>query len=187
MRASLITLMLSFACSASAQVLLHSETESELKDSVVPPEGVVNLILRDEPSDASYFGECMAEGSRTAREFFTSSLLDLNHDGSPDYFVRPALRPYCGAFYGAHLFRYWLVTSHRKGGRISYRIVFKSGGDEATVLSHSTNGYRDLVLVGHNALESYTSTWHFNGSKYEPGSCTKRVFQQSGPSKLSEC
>ncbi len=93
---------------------------------------------------------------------FSTEAIWLNNDGLMDYFVRPAIEPYCDAFYGAHLFEYWLVVSYRNHGKIGYRVVFKNGGDEARVLGRkSPMDIMHLELVGHTAIDAETSTWHF--------------------------
>jgi len=173
----LLSLIASFSGLASAQVLMASDTESELARNVRLPKGVIDLIIKNEPDDARQLEECMANdgGERIpVADLFSAQAIRLNNDDLPDYFVRPALEPYCQVFYGAHLFRYWFVTTLRHKGKISYRIVFKAGGDEVRVLNHRTKGYRDLELVGHNAVKVATSSWRFNGKKYVVTGCILR-------------
>lgn len=173
----LLSLMASFSGLASAQVLMASNTESALAENVRLPQGVIDLIIKSEPDDAGQLEACMANdgGKRIpVADLFSAQAIRLNDDGLPDYFVRPALAPYCDVFYGAHLFRYWFVTTHRHKGKISYRIVFKAGGDEVRVLNHRTKGYRDLELVGHNAVKVATSSWRFDGKKYVIAGCILR-------------
>jgi hypothetical protein len=173
----LLALLASLSGLASAQVLMASDTESELAQNVRPPQGVIDLIIKNEPDDASRLEECMANdgGEKIPlAELFSARALQLNNDDLPDYFVRPAIKPYCHAFYGAHLFRFWFVTSYRKNGKISYRLVFKAGGDEVRVLNPRTNGYHDLEMVGHNAIKVATSSWRFDGKKYVVTGCILR-------------
>jgi hypothetical protein len=172
-----LALSLAVACPAFSQVMMSSDTESKLSQNVKPPKGVIDLIIANEPDSANQLKECMANNGRgqiLAADLFSVRVIRLNNDDLPDYFVRPAIEPYCGAFYGAHLFRYWFVLSYREKGKIRYRIVFKSGGDEVRVLTHVTNGYHDLELVGHNAIEVATSTWRFDGKKYAASGCFLR-------------
>lgn len=166
MRQLLFLFAVPLVCAASPAVLLSAATESPLEGGVTPPADVVKLILRDEPDDAEQFRACLQQegiDQKSAAKLFVARAIQLNSDGTTDYFVRPALRPYCGAFYGAHLFRYWLVTGHRQHNKITYQIVFKSGGDEARVLTRKTNGYHDLELIGHTAFTANVNTWRFDG------------------------
>ncbi len=169
--------MTSFSGLASAQVLLASDTESELARNVRLPQGVIDLIIKDEPDDARQLEACMVKDGGEhvpVADLFSAQGIQLNDDGLPDYFVRPALTPYCHVFYGAHLFRYWFVTAYRHKGKISYRIVFNAGSDEVRVLNHRTKGYHDLELVAHNAVKVATSSWRFNGKKYVLAGCILR-------------
>lgn len=171
------------AGAAQGQVLLSTDTETELAHRVHLPNEVVQLILRSEPEDAQLFRECLAEqglGSKAAAKLFSAQRIAGTADGLPDYFVRPALRPYCHVFYGAHLFRYWIVSRYRDRGRLKYKIIFHSGGDAVRVLAHSTNGHRDLELEGHNAVASDTSTWRFDGRQYVATGCIRRRFDTDG-------
>ena len=169
-----LILAFDFTCPVFSQVLMSSETESELSNKIKPPQGVIELVIQSEPDDANILKECMlndGQGKISMVEFFSAQAIRLKNDGLQDYFVRPALEPYCSAFYGAHLFRYWFVVSYRKEGKIAYRVIFKSGGDKVRVLEHVTNGYHDLELVGRNAVKAETSTWRFDGKKYVVSGC----------------
>jgi hypothetical protein len=187
----LILLALPLTCTASPQVLLSADTESPLEGGITPPGEVVKLILRNERhDDVALLRECMAEqgfNRKSAAKLFTAKAIHLNSDGVPDYFVRPALTPYCHAFYGAHLFRYWFVTSHRMQGKTSYKIIFKSGGDEARVLASMTNGYHDLELMWHTAIVATVSTWRFNGKAYKDARCIQQVMGDDGWTGNTPC
>jgi len=175
--------LLASSCGAQAQVLFANDTESELPHKVEPPNDVVRLIWQAEREDAVLLNECLAEKGLSRNEstkLFSAERIALNGDASPDYFVRPALDPYCHAFYGAHLFRYWFVSGYRDHGRLKYRIIFKNGGDAVRMLATTSNGHRDLELEGHNAVASYISTWRFNGRQYVPKGCIKRMFDNEG-------
>ncbi|MFC0168650.1 hypothetical protein ACFFKC_11220 [Pseudoduganella danionis] len=171
-----------------AQVLMSSATESELIHATRPPPEVVKLILHGETQDNLLFNECLRssrEHGMSANRFFSSRRIDLNGDELPDYFVRPALQPYCSAFYGAHLFRYWLVVGVRKNAKTDYQIVFAYGGDEVRVLRHRSNGYRDLELFGHTAEWEARSTWHYDGKRYVSTACSIRNIDPENKAKIS--
>ncbi|MBB3122411.1 hypothetical protein [Pseudoduganella violacea] len=156
---------------------------------IEPPAGVVKLILQSEQEDTAQLRECLQDkGLRknAIGKLFIAKAIQLNDDGLSDYFVRPALEPHCSAFYGAHLFRYWFVTTHRKNGKILYKIMLKGGGDGVRVLNTVSKGHRDLELIGHNAVEEYTSTWNFDGKQYQNTRCRKRRFTQDG-GEISAC
>jgi hypothetical protein len=179
MRLFALFLLLPVVCLGAPKILLSADTESELKNKISTPKEIVQLIMQDDQDDAKLFNECLIEKGLekdSASSFFDAVAIDLNDDGLPDFFVRPAIKPYCHVFYGAHLFRYWFVTSHRQNGKIHYKIAFKNGSDQVELLNSRTNNYRDLVSVGHSAVEFYTSTLRFNGREYESVNCKKQTF-----------
>jgi hypothetical protein len=149
------------------KTLLESDTESKIGHAIVPPKDLIAYILASVPDDAENFYQCMVENNLKhgdERRLFAVVKLSLNDDLYPDFFIRPALQPYCQTFYGAHLFRYWFVTSKEVNGINEYNIAFWSGGDGVRVLSSITNGYHDIQVLSHTALELYTSTLKYNGT-----------------------
>lgn len=121
------------------------------------------------------------------RKLFTVVKLSLNNDKYPDYFVRPALAPYCSCFYGAHLFRYWFVTSHEAEGKTRYTMSFRSGGDGVRVLPSVTNNFHDLQLQSHTALELFTTTMKHDGTRYVPHDCFVEKFDNGKAVRKSRC
>lgn len=189
MRSVFLAFSALLALPSPAQVLLSSTTEQELEGKIEPPPGVVKLIIQDERNDAAQLAQCLQEKGlrkRAIGKLFIAKAIQLNDDELTDYFVRPALEPYCFAFYGAHLFRYWFVTAHRKNGKTTYKILLKGGGDGVRILSSATSGYHDLELIGHNAVEEHTATWSFDGKQYRSTHCRKRRFTQDGD-EVSTC
>ncbi len=176
----IVSLAVCFAPAAPAQdsangSLLASYSESHLAPAVQAPRNVIELVLPVEENDARIFGECMKEESlRKGQEqkLFLVSELDLNSDGVPDYFVRPALEPWCLAYYGAHLFRYWFVIGSGTPTSATYRVLIASGGDGVIVHRATTNGWHDIETISHTAVTRYNSVWKWNGDNYAQSSCT---------------
>jgi len=188
----LFILMLMWApCAGAVEPVFWSDTETELKDTVSAPAGLIQFVLRGEDSDDNRsVHECMQEEKLKKGEeaaLFTVSRVSLKDDQSPGYFVRPALKPFCSTFYGAHLFRYWFVTSAMEKGRLVYRMAFKDGGDGAGVLPTSTNGYKDLLLYSHDAASEYWVTLAFDGREYKEKDCERKDFQEDGSLKSMPC
>jgi hypothetical protein len=184
----LFLLLFALPLNCFSQIILSSSTESDLVDKIKPPRELIDLILRNEPADdVALLKECAAEEGSSVAEFFSVAAIQLNKDRQSDYFIRPATQPYCFAFYGAHLFRYWFVASERKDGKPHYRIVLKNGGDEVRVLRSVSRGHHDLELVGHNAVEEDTSTWHFDGKKYAIVGCVRRAIAPDKVQAVSDC
>jgi hypothetical protein len=184
MRLLFVLIVISYQCIAVSSPLFTTDSETEPPNKVAPPKGLIEFILKGEDAnDNRLLAECLEEKGFTKKQasiFFSIYKIDLNSDGLPDYFVRPALKPYCFAFYGAHLFRYWLVTAQMKNGQHIYYVAFKNGGDGVSILPTKTNGYRDLLVVGYNAVEEHQVTLAFDGNEYQTKSCVKNMFSEEG-------
>ncbi|NVM75977.1 hypothetical protein FHW83_001764 [Duganella sp. SG902] len=182
-------LYFSAACAAAAEPVFWSKTEAELTRTMPAPAGLIQHVLSGEDeNDRRLLHECMREqdlkkGQEAA--LFLIAPLTVSRDAQKAYFVRPALKPYCSAFYGAHLFRYWLVTRNATGKGAAYRTIFKSGSDGVGVLPSSANGYNDLLVYSHNALSQYWVVLKFDGREYKEASCEKKDFQEEVNSRHS--
>jgi len=146
---------------------------------VVAPKGMLQFILDSEPEDIQRFNECMVENNfnnSSVGNLFIVSKANLTNNPSETYFVRPALEPYCMAFYGAHLFRYWFVKVETTNKKQKFTMLLQGGGDGITVLPSETKGYKDLSTDSHTAMDLYTTTLKFNGLNYESSSCTVTNF-----------
>ena len=107
-------------------------------------------------------------------------------DGKQLFFVRPALETYCGAFYGAHLFRYWLVTKHKEAGKQKTRVLYSNGGDAFEILPEETMGYYDIATTGCTARDCLTATWKFDGAKYVTFRCVLKDFSAESDGMLEK-
>ncbi len=68
-----------------------------------------------------------------------------------------------GRMRGADNSWFWVVRSARKDPEV---ILF-SGGDSLEVLDAKTHGYKDIRAVWMSALETETTTYHFDGNHYQ--------------------
>lgn len=164
---------------AATEPLLESYAEEHKAPTVRLPPAVLELVLPKDSVDRQSFHECMRDsGLRKGQEaqLFVASPVHLTGDSLPGYFVRPALKPYCIAFYGAHLFRYWFVAKEKTEGAARYRVVFESGGDGVKVLASRSSGWQDIQTISNTAISSTTITWQFNGDRYVKASCRVSEF-----------
>jgi hypothetical protein len=146
---------------------------------VVAPKGMLQFILDSEPDDAQLFNQCIEENNlnkSSSSKLFIVSKANLTKDPNETYFVRPALEPYCMAFYGAHLFRYWFVKVESTNSKLKFTMLLQGGGDGITVLVNETKGHKDLSSISHTAMDLYTTTLKYNGLKYESASCAVKNF-----------
>ncbi len=122
---------------------------------------------------------------RLAQNYFILQPFYAQSEQAHWYLLRPALEPYCGAFYGAHIFHYWLVKPvdavyPRLPNKVEkWRIVRKSAAD-ALALYHSSDQQWLMAETGCSAT-SCNSTWYRLDAAYplpifcsENGAHTKR-------------
>jgi hypothetical protein len=178
-------------CAAAAEPIFWSAPEAELANQISPPAGLIQFVVNGEDADDRHLLlECMQQQNLKKGEeakLFTVVELSLADDSRKAYFVRPALKPYCLTFYGAHLFRYWFITSSVERKHAKYRTLFKNGGDGIGVLATRTNGYRDLLVFNHTAMSQFWTTLAFDGRKYEQVSCEQKDFQDDGSLRSVSC
>lgn len=171
--------------------IFWSDTESELKSTVPAPAGLVQFILASEEAESRHqLRECVKEyGLKTGQEASLFSVVEIHgaSDTKKVFFVRPALKPYCFAFYGAHLFRYWFVASTERAKNHKFEILFRGGGDGVGVLSTRTNGIADLVTYGHTAVSQFWVTLAFDGHKFTKKRCERKDFQEDGSLQSLPC
>jgi hypothetical protein len=104
--------------------------------------------------------------------------------GERVYFLRPAARENpaesCFVFYGAHLFRYWLIVENELTIPKQYSVRLAGDGDEFSVLSTSAKGNFDIAQTGCTARGCDTTISRFDGSRYQPVRCRRMTFLESG-------
>lgn len=98
------------------------------------------------------------------RQFLVSKPLFLSKNRSKFLFVRPSSELYCGAFYGAHIFHFWIVDPKQ-------RVIFSSSADEFEVLKSNHEGMRDLLVSSCHGGYCYRTTMMFSRGAYAKASC----------------
>ena len=122
-----------------------------------------NKIERDTVQDA-----IKDEGlARNYRQFFRARKIDLATTGRAAVFVRPASEPYYMPFYGAHIFRFWVVDA-------AGHVLLSSAADEVALLDSVHGGMRDLRVSQCRGGVCYDTTELFEHGQYRNGSCATR-------------
>jgi hypothetical protein len=156
--------------------LVEATTERPTRGAIRPPLALTNFVIgRLDKDDVELLDDCLTE-YRLKPANYSRLLNTVRVRASADrdlWFVRPANNPYCGALYGAHLFRYFLVEERksRRGGR--FRFVFQSGGDEFKVYAGQRHGLNDIEATGCWAGGCRTARMAFDGRRYRPVLCTE--------------
>jgi hypothetical protein len=172
------------AGACQAEPLLSASTElaspAERPATAAIARAIVAGVDKD---DAESLKECMVDlhirPGAYEKLFRTVALPELV-TGEELYFVRPAHKPYCFTFYGAHLFRYWLLSVKTEPQGKAYKIRFVGVGDEFQVLRSASHGNYDIAETNCTASSCFTVTLRHDGVKYVPLRCSERRFAGDG-------
>jgi hypothetical protein len=167
-----------------AEPILSASTENSTQDEQIPLPGVIRVLLKSfDKGDFERLNGCMADEKiqKGAYErLFRSAALPSLTKGETLYFVRPALEPFCRAFYGAHLFRYWLIVENEQKTSKTYKIRYAGVADEFEVFSSSSSGSYDIAETNCNAVNCGTVVMKFNGQRYMSFKCSEKIIQVDG-------
>ena len=128
--ALLLALVVQPGLAADEPVLLVG-TEASADGEVRPSQELVSVVLRAiDRRDIELLDECLSEeGLRQADYASLLRAVRIDAGGGRNlWFVRPALRPYCFALYGAHAFHYFLIEERPSGSSERYRLLFQNRG-----------------------------------------------------------
>jgi hypothetical protein len=181
----LLALILSTAWPAVAEKpLFTASTEVERpheRDAAAAP-ALIRLVLASlDRDDVDQLDNCIAEQRLPAGGYgpLLGAVRIRSGPGRALWFVRPALRPYCRALYGAHLFRYFLFEDRSAAARSRYRLVFQGGGDQFAVYPTLRHGRNDIAATGCTADDCWTERFSYDGRSYRPIRCTHMGFDAS--------
>ena len=144
--------------------------ESTVGWAHVPEALAVQLVAQRKVRDEA--DGCIRDDKlpRNYHQFLVTRSLSLSTGKEPFRFVRPASLPYCGAFYGTHIYAFWIVD--RNG-----QAVFDTSADEFEVLRSRHHTMRDLLVSQCHAGYCYRTTHVFDGQAYREQSCATTAIQ----------
>ena len=104
-------------------------------------------------------------------------LLSWNYPSSPGHrlYVVRASDKFCGVFYGATDFNYYLVDERMGGQPSTFRLLYQGHGDRLAILPAVTNGFNEVEATGCNAGGCRIARLAFNGRQYRPVQCEETV------------
>ena len=182
--------ILIFTQTAFAEPILTANTESITIGEKLPPPSMIDTLLSTiDENDSVLFSECLKEfhiNKSRRHTLFKAVILPRLKQSETVYFVRPALEPYCFTFYGAHVFRYWLITENNDTSKKSYRILYAGIGDYFEVLQSKHSGYFDIMEKNCTAIRCVDSTMHYNGREYKPYSCKEIGYINEGRDSIEK-
>ena len=168
---------------AGEKTLLSAGTETPTYGEARPSRDLVRVVLTAVQKDeVKALDDCLAEqGFR--RGDYASLLSAVRIDaagGRKLWFVRPALKPYCFALYGAHLFRYFWLEEHQAANRPRYRLLFQNGGDVFAVYRQQHHGLNDIEATGCIVNRCRSARMSFDGRAYRSVLCADTTFGVGG-------
>lgn len=168
------------ATTSQAAPLLSASTEAELTTAQTPSAAMMKAILSQaDKDDLESLNECRIQQGfkkHAYSKLFKAVSLPAPKPGTQLYFVRPTLQPYCQTFYGAHLFRFWLVSQSKQQFTVDYAGI----GDAFEVLPSQTNGHYDISETNCNASSCGTVEMKCGKSGYKPSRCSETRFREDG-------
>lgn len=159
--------MLVGSCAQAAEVktVFSSYTEESTSGWAHVSEKLATQLVVDSDTQ-QYADQCIRDDARAKdyHQFLVAKTIPLSADNAPFTFVRPAHRPYCQAFYGAHIYALWVLDRRQQ-------VVFATSADAFAVLDTSHKGMRDLVVSQCRGGYCYNSTFVFETRGYAQTSC----------------
>lgn len=181
--ALLLALVVQPGLAADEPVLLVG-TEASADGEVRPSQELVSVVLRAiDRRDIELLDECLSEqGLRQADYASLLRAVRIDAGGGRNlWFVRPALRPYCFALYGAHAFHYFLIEERPSGSSERYRLLFQNRGDFFAVYRQQSHGLNDIEATGCIVSECRSARMSFDGRQYRPVQCTCTTWDSASP------
>jgi hypothetical protein len=167
-----------------AAAILSAGAETTTAGESVPPDAVVKAIISStDQDDIESLTECMADlkiPKGAYRSLFRSVSLPNTNNDEELYFLRPALEPYCHTFYGAHLFRFWLIAGDKRATPETYKVRYAGAGDDFQVLPSTSNGNYHIAETNCSGWRCLTVFMKFDGEKYVPFRCIEKTDRENG-------
>lgn len=164
---------------AQERPILEASTETPTPGAIMPWPGLLRVVLDAiGKEDIEQLDECIAEQELRRADYAPwLRAVEINAGGGRTlWFVRPALRPYCHALYGAHLFRYLWIEEQASAQGPLFRVLFQNGGDEFAVYAQQNHGVNDIEPTGCNAIECRSARMSFDGETYRAARCFITTF-----------
>ena len=160
---------------AADKPLLQVGTEMSAPGEIRPSQELVRVVLGAiDKDDVAQLNDCIAEQGLKHADY-AALLRAVRIDAGPGrklWFVRPTLKPYCFALYGAHLFRYFWIEEQLSSSLPHYRLLFKNGGDIFAVYRQQSHGLNDIEATGCIVSECRSARMAFDGREYRPIRCS---------------
>lgn len=130
------------------------------------PASILNLLAQDEDLKELLADEKLEIG-RVAKAWFMSSIVHLRKSDQRDIVVIGQ-----GPILGANVTTFWVFRSVGN----EYRLVLNAPAHDLVIKNSRTNDYLDIEIIAATVDRVSTTTFKFDGTKYEPASTkTERI------------
>lgn len=168
---------------ANAKPVLETGTESPLQQEQAPPVALANYLWQQMDHDEQQlFQENCTEPGHKLQTSFQSALEYQQLPGISSqeqlFFVRPTVSSWCVAFYGAHIFEFWLVAQDIQTR--TYQTLLNDRADSITISDQSTHQRYDVTVTNCTAASCSNTFLQFNGTTYQAKQCQLLTFDDHG-------
>jgi hypothetical protein len=179
------------SAAAEDKPILEASTETPSPGAILPPADLVRVVLDVAGKDIKVeLDECLAEeGFKNGDYAPLLRAVKVSADGARTlWFVRPALKPWCQALYGAHLFQYFWIEERSPNAEPRYIVRYHGGGDAFAIYRRQSHGLNDIEPTGCIATECRSARMAFDGAEYKPVRCSVTKFKDGvGETKERPC
>ncbi|MDR2851662.1 MAG: hypothetical protein LBV61_01160 [Burkholderiaceae bacterium] len=173
-----IVALLFFHGLAFSATIFENSTEDSTKQWKTASKHSVNLTLNSINNRAQLDAELKENGLQVNHSrFLVEKTIKLSNLDGNYKFIRPTNDPYISFFYGAHVFRYWIISDKK--------IIFSSSSDSVSILSTSHHGMKDIVTSNYRGGYMYNETYRFGVNGYQAYSC--QANSVSEPAVIFDC
>lgn len=168
---------------AHAKSLLETGTESPLQHEQAPPPALAHYLWKhlDHDEQQLFRENCVGSGNKTPSAFRSSLEYQQLPSVSPGehlFFVRPIVKNWCIAFYGAHIFEFWLVAQNTQTQ--TFKTLLNDRADQVSVSDQITHQHYDVTVSNCTANSCFNTLLQYSGTAYTRQQCQQLTFDDKG-------
>lgn len=165
---------------AETRSVFTSSTEDSTIGWHFPAEKIAIQLVNLHENDKANVDEKISEDGlkKNYRQFFAIKKINLSEANETYTFIRPRSEIY-STFYGAHIFRFWILDKNSK-------IIFADAADTFSVSSGKYHGMSILISSSCYRGYCFETTYVFSKGKYSPSSCLARSMADTNLTKPCE-
>lgn len=171
------------ASGVHAKPLLETSTESPLQNEQAPPPALAQYLWQHlEHDDQQIFRENCVQSGRKIRSAFRSALeyQPLPSVSSQErlFFIRSTANTGCIAFYGAHIFEFWLVAQNTQTQ--AFETLINDRADQVSIPGQTTHQRYDVTVSNCTAASCFNTLLQYSGTAYTAKQCQQLTSDDKG-------